>query len=221
MNKTFISMAVISFVTLVSMRTNNLPLKEWDSNTDKPLVFYISGDGGMSSFSEGLCAAINKEGYKLTALDSKSYFYEKKTPQQTTNDIVAYLNKEFSKRKNQQFVLAGYSFGAEIVPFVVHILPDSVKKKLISVVLLSPSTSTDFETHIWDMFGWKKKRGMDVIAEINKMGAQKTILILGNDENDFPVNDIKLKNYEHVQLPGGHHYEGNSSEVAKAMIKNF
>ncbi len=208
-------------ITVVSAQANKLPLKEWNSVTDKPFVFYISGDGGYTSFSDSLCGTINKAGYKVIALNSNSYFSDKKTTQQTTKDIVDCLNIQFSKRKNQQFVLAGYSFGADIAPFVVNALPDSVRKKMVSVVLLSPSTSTDFEIHFWDMLGWKKKRSMDVVAEINKMGIQKTAIISGTDENDLPVNTSKLKNFSNEKLPGGHRYEGNTNEVARAMMKYF
>lgn len=216
---TFLSFSFV-FLAVFAPLTNNLPLKEWNSTADKPLIFYVSGDGGYTGFSENICTAINRTGYKITALNSKTYFDDKKTPEQTTNDIVTYLNTEFSKRKNQQLVLTGYSFGADIVPFVTNILPDSLKKKLISVVLLSPSTSTDFETHIWDIIGWKKKRSKDVVAEINKLGTIKTAIILEN-EADFPVNEIKLKNCSHYKLAGGHHFEGNTNEVVKTMMKYF
>ena len=208
------------FVIVIFAQKSKLPLKEWNTTVDKPLVFYISGDGGYTSFSENVCTAINKAGYRVTSLNSKSYFDDQKTPQQTTDDIVNYLNDQFNKRKDQQFILIGYSFGADITPFVVNLFPDSIKKKLISVILLSPSTSTDFETHVWDKLGLKKKRSMDVVAEVNKLGTMKTAIILGNDD-DFPINSIKLKNYVHELLPGGHHYEGNTDEVAKTIMKYF
>lgn len=217
---TFLSFSLVYFLVVVATVTDNLPLKEWNSTADKPLIFYVSGDGGYTGFSENICTAINKAGYKIAALNSKSYFDDQKTPEQTTSDIVAYLNVEFSKRKNQQLVLAGYSFGADVVPFVTNILPDSLKKKLTSVILLSPSTSTDFETHIWDMLGGKKKRSKDVVAEINRIGTIKTAIILEN-ETDFPVNDIKLKNYNYYKLAGGHHFEGHTNEVVKTMMKYF
>lgn len=222
MIKKIFSAFIFSLFILFSLaQESKLPLKEWNSVANKPLVFYISGDGGYTSFSEGVCSTINKTGYQVLSLNSKSYFDDKKTPQQTTDDIVNYLNDKFNKRKDQQFILIGYSFGADITPFVVNLFPDSIKKKLVSVVLLSPSTSTDFETHVWDKLGLKKKRNMDVVAEVNKLGAIKTTIILGNDDDDFPINNIKLKNYVHELLPGGHHYEGNTDEVATTMMKYF
>jgi len=221
MKKTFFAFIFPLFVIVTFAQKSKLPLKEWNSAADKPLVFYISGDGGYTSFSEGVCTTINKAGYKVTSLNSKSYFDDQKTPKQTTDDIVGYLNDQFNKRKDQQFILIGYSFGADITPFVINLFPDSIKKKLISLVLLSPSTSTDFETHVWDKLGLKKKRSMDVVAEVNKLGAIKTTIILGDDDDDFPINNIKLKNYVHELLPGGHHYEGNTDEVARTIMKYF
>ena len=221
MKKIFFTFIFSLFFIVTLAQKSKLPLKEWNTSLDKPLVFYISGDGGYTSFSESLCTAINKAGYKVTSLNSKSYFDDQKTPQQTTEDIVSYLNEQFNKRKDQQFILIGYSFGADITPFVVNLFSDSIKNRLISVVLLSPSTSTDFETHVWDKLGLKKKRSMDVVSEVNKLGAIKTTIILGNDDDDFPIKNIKLKNYVHELLPGGHHYEGNTDEVARTMMKYF
>lgn len=219
--KKILSAFIFTFCAIViTAQKSELPLKEWNSAADKPLVFYVSGDGGYTSFSEGLCAGINNAGYKVTSLNSKSYFDDKKSAQQTTDDIANYLNHQFRK-KDQQFILIGYSFGADITPFVVNLFPDSIKKKLISVILLSPSISTDFETHVWDKLGWEKKRSMDVVAEVNKLGSMKTVIILGKDDSAFPISSIKLKNYVHELLPGGHHYEGNTDEVAKTMMKYF
>ena len=183
------------FVAPVFAQTNNLPVKEWAPSSQTPFVLYISGDGGFNDFSTELCTAINKAGYNITAINAKSYFWDKKTPEQTATDITAYLSKQFQNRKNQQLVLAGYSFGADVMPFTVNKLPDSIKKKLISVVMLAPSASTDFEIHWADMLGNNKKRSMDIVAEINRMAVKKTVTIFGSDENNFPVKDIKLKNY--------------------------
>lgn len=202
-------------------QTGNLPLKEWNAITSYPFVLYISGDGGLNSFSTDLCTTINKAGYSITALNAKSYFWDKKTPEQAASDIAGYLNKQFKRRPDQQLVLAGYSFGADVMPFIVNRLPDSVQKRLVSVVLLSPSTSTDFEVHWTDIFGGNKKRSMDVVAAINNMYPVKTTTIFGDDEDDFPVKDIKLKNYTNKVLPGGHHFDGNTGEVAKTMLSYF
>lgn len=214
-----IILSISSFMS--NAQSNSLPVKELSSATQTPFIFYITGDGGFNNFSIDLCTEINKAGYPVTTLNAKSYFWDKKTPDQTATDISTYLENQLKRRKNQQIVLVGYSFGADVLPFIVNRLPDTVKKKLISIVLLSPSTSTDFEIHFSDMFGTPKKRAMDVVAEINKMGNHKTVLMFGDDEEGFPEKEISLKNIVIKTMAGGHHYDGNTAEVAKTMMIYF
>ena len=70
------------------------------------------------------------------------------------------------------------------------------------------------------MLGGNKKRSKDVLGEINKMGTIKTAIILEN-EADFPVGEINLKNCTRYKLAGGHNFEGNTNEVVKTMMKYF
>jgi type IV secretory pathway VirJ component len=222
MTKFFLLFAGLLFSGLtVYPQTANLPVKEWNAATNSPYILYISGDGGLNSFSTGLCTTLNKAGYSLAAVNAKTYFWEKRTPEQTARVITSYLEKKFAGRNNRQLVLAGYSFGADVLPFIINKLPESMKKKLVCVMLLSPSASTDFEIHLSDMLGIGKKRSMNVMAEINRMGNYKTVTIFGSDEHGFPVKSIKLPNYVNEKLSGGHHYEGNINEVVNAMIKYF
>ena len=212
---------LILITATVKAQTTDFPIKEWKASPQTAFVFLISGDGGFNSFTTELCTTINKAGYDITSLNAKSYFWNKKTPEQTTTDIVNYIESQLLNRKNQQIILVGYSFGADLIPFIVNRFPENIRKKLVSAVMLSPSTSTDFEIHLSDMFGSPKKRSMDVIAEINKMTNQKTAIIFGDDEDDFPKKDILQRNVVIESLPGGHHYDGNTAEVAKTMIKYF
>lgn len=217
--KKILIIAFVPFLTLTQVQKNNLPVKEWSSTSQTPFILYMSGDGGLNNFSTELCTAINKAGYCITAVSSKSYFWDKKTPEQTTLDIVDYLQKQLKNRKNQDLILVGYSFGADILPFIVNRLPDSFKKNLMAVFLLSPSTSTDFEIHWLDMLGGSNRRDMDVVEEINKMGQQKTISIFGSEEKGFPVNEVRLKNFSNHIIPGGHHFEGNIDTLVKLLQK--
>jgi type IV secretory pathway VirJ component len=197
------------------------PLKEWSSTDGTHLIFYITGDGGLNKFSTNLCDYMHSSGYSVTALNAKSYFWDKKTPDQFAGDIDKYLNNHFKDQKNLRLILTGYSFGADVIPFIINKLQQKTKAILQGIVLLSPSSSTDFEIHVMDMFGWEKKRGMDVVNEINQLGSLKTITVFGSDEKGFPVKQIRLKNYNNEILPGGHHFEGNTEEVGNAIMKYF
>jgi type IV secretory pathway VirJ component len=223
MKKIFFSLLLTGFIgTGAFASPADMPLQEWKAtNSLKPFVFYISGDGGFNNFSTGLCGAFNKSGYDVASLSARSYFWNKKTPEETATDICNFLTGKFKARTNQQLVLVGYSFGADVMPFIINHLSDDIKKKLTTTVMLSPSTSTDFEIHIFDLLGGNKKRNMDVVAEINKLQVPKLVTIFGSDEDDFPVGNIHLKNHTNLVLAGGHHYDKNTEQAGAAIIKQL
>ena len=212
-----------SIITNISFSTaGSLPVKEWTASShDKPLLFYISGDGGFNKFSVGLCQSLNDKGFDVVALDAKSYFYDKKTPEQTALDIAGYLSKKMNGRANRQIALIGYSFGADVLPFILNRLPKNILDDVEVSFIMASSGSTDFEIHWLDMFGSNKKRSMDVVNEINKTSNQKVIIINGSDDNNLDMNRINLKKYTLAVLPGGHHFDGDTKEIVERIIKNL
>lgn len=217
---------VIILLFLVCMTSkaqqNNIPAKVWNNDKNKPIVLYLTGDGGFNSFSNTYCDLLSKEGYTVAAINSKSYFWDKKSADKITKDLSAYLTNLVKEHSNQAVYFVGYSFGADVVPFVVNRLSAIWKQKLKAVTLLEPSTSTDLEIHIADLLSRSDaKRDFDVIAEINRMLDTKVTILLGDDEVNFPIKQIKLKNFQISYLKGGHHFDGNALQVVKATIKNW
>ncbi len=213
---------IAPFVTAFAAGAQNLPLKEWEAKIhDKPLIFYISGDGGMNNFSTALCEKLNSKGYDVVALNARSYFWSKKTPEQTATDLNNLLIKKLKGRKNQQIVMIGYSFGADVLPFILNRLPKNVDDNVLVSYLLASSGSTDFEIHWADIFGSNTKRSMDVVSEINKLTDEKVVIISASDDKTLAVNRITLKRFTREVLPGGHHFDGDTDEIAKVIIGNM
>lgn len=196
---------------------STMPLKEWTNKSDSLLVFYISGDGGMNSFSTSLCNSINQSGHNITALDAKSYFWRKKTPEKSAADVAVYIQSQPSSR---QIVLIGYSFGADVLPFIVNRLTESVLRRVRSVIMLSPSTSTDFEVKLSGMLGFGGEGSWDVAAEIGRLRSQRNVIIAGSEEKSDYANK-KNRNYSFQTLPGGHHFGDNAADVASTIISHF
>ncbi|WP_343562501.1 AcvB/VirJ family lysyl-phosphatidylglycerol hydrolase [Sphingobacterium sp.] len=199
-----------------------IEMKYWNNKAVLPLVLYLSGDGGFNSFSNKICQLIADAGYAVAAIDSKSYFWKKKTAKDIAADISNTLKNHFLRRQNQQLFIVGYSFGADAVPFIINRIDPLVKKNVRSIVLLEPSVSTDLEIHIADILGRSSaKRSLDVVAEINRIEGIKTSIVLGDDEAEFPVEKIRLKNFSKKYLPGGHHFSGNADKVVKTTLSLF
>lgn len=200
----------------------NLPVKEWVSTGHiKPLIFYISGDGGMNKFSTSLCEQLTSKGFDVIALNSRSYFYDKKTPDKTAADVEQLLKQKIIGRKNQQIVLIGYSFGADVLPFILNRLTKDLDNKVVVSFLMASSGTTDFEIHWSDIFGGNGKRSMDVVAEINKLADEKVVIISASDDKTLDVSRIKLKRFTREVLPGGHHFDGDTGEIVKVITSNL
>lgn len=211
----FTTIANISFST-----AGNLPITEWKaSNNDKPLLFYISGDGGLNKFSTGLCESLNHNGFDVVALNSKSYFYNKKTPDQTTQDISNYLTKKLAGRTNPKIVFIGYSFGADVLPFVLNRLPKNISDEVDVSFIMASSGNTDFEIHWLDMFGINKKRSMDVVNEINRLRNTRIVIINASDDKNLDIKRISLNKFTLVVLPGGHHFDNDIDEIVQKIIR--
>jgi type IV secretory pathway VirJ component len=213
--------ATVLLMLVACTSKNDFQISEWNSHTDKPIIFYISGDAGFNSFSKGLCTDFHTLGYDVFALNTKTYFWNKKIPEQTSAKIEMYINHQLQGRKNQKVILAGYSFGADVTPFIYNHFTDRLKKKIQHVFIIGPSKTTDFKIHLNEYFGMEPKGSMAVVPEINKINTVPVTLILSNFEFiHFPYQEITLgSNYQMKHLKGNHHYSGNTKLLSGYIEK--
>lgn len=187
------------------------------SDTTKPVLFYISGDGGWNKFSTAFIQSLNSKGYEIIGLNAREYFWHKKDAKQTANDMASIITSHMKAVKNKSFILIGYSFGADVMPFVVSHSPAGTMDQLRHIILMSPSANTDFEVHLSELLGVGYGSGDSVPDEINKI-TQPVLFVFGEKEDDFPIKDIRIKNYKTEKLPGGHHYDGDPAAVCNLIL---
>jgi type IV secretory pathway VirJ component len=186
-----------------------------------PVALLISGDGGWYGFEQSIADNLAKNGIPTVGLDSKKYFWNRRTPEETAADIAATLNHYAKVWEREKFLLIGYSLGSEIVPFIVNRLPEEMKSKIVSNVLLSPETSTDFEIHISNMLGMGNRQNTyNVTEEIIKMQTVPTLIIFGaGEKSDVPAllahTTVKVR-----IIPGDHHYKFNLPLIIQTMKEN-
>lgn len=192
-------------------------IKAADSRSDK-FVLFITGDGGWNSFSKKLAGEYASGGLNVIALNSFKYFWKKKTPQAAANDIAMLLNKYANEWHKQKIIICGFSFGADVAPFIYSRLPGTLKNKITLVQLISPASYTDFEIHLMDMLGGNDPaRSMDIAAELKLIDAP-LICYYGAEEKDKPLSTIKISNMKVVILSGDHHYAKTYPEIAKNAL---
>jgi len=198
----------------------DLPITITKAKTDKSdkFVLLISGDGGWNSFSQKLADSYAANGFNVIGLNSFKYFWKKKTPQETAADIAELLNTYTNEWHKQKIIICGYSFGADVTPFIYTRLPQALKNKITLIQLISPSSSTDFEIHMIDMLGsGNTPRAMNIAAEVRLIDIP-VICYYGDQEPEKPLSPIKKTNFRTVILTGDHHYAKSYLEIAKNAL---
>jgi type IV secretory pathway VirJ component len=176
-----------------------------DTISNKPLVIYFSSDGGWRSFDKKLADSLCASNLPLMGINSYKYFRKRKTPQQTLDSILPYIDLNLKKYNCQKFILSGYSFGAEVAPFLYNLMSDEWKNKVEFIVLLSPSYYSDFKIHFLDMIGINNRHWKyDVLSEIMKIDDKKIIVFWGEDEEKFTKKEFTKHNIAVHPLKGGH-----------------
>jgi type IV secretory pathway VirJ component len=62
--------------------------------------------------------------------------------------------------RKDQVDLVGYSFGAEVLPFIVARLPEELRTRIGSITLIGPSPTALFEIHVADWLPWESESGL-------------------------------------------------------------
>ena len=215
---------IFPFLILFSCGSDGgFPVTEWNSNNNKkPIIFYVSGDAGFNSFSKNFAQNMHAYGYDVFALNTKKYFWDKKTPQQAAEDTENYLKEITKDRENKEIILIGYSYGADVSPFIYNRFDVDFRKNVKNLVIIGPSKVNDFEIHLSDYIAGEKQYGYSVVHEINNLKNVNFTLVVSDFEfYHFPFSEIKLKNYKFVHIHGDHHYNGDTKKLALFVEKNI
>ena len=186
------------------------------------IAFLISGDGGWTSFDQSVGEALAEKGVAVVGLDAQKYFWNSKTPLETSNAISKAVEHYLQQWNKNTFVLVGYSFGASVVPFVAGNLSEPLKEKLKGVYSLSPDVKADFEIHITDMLSLESSDdNYDVIEEMKKIKHYNPVCFFGNEEDAATRNRFLESEVKTIELPGSHHYNNDYNKIAESILKEI
>lgn len=177
------------------------------------MVVLLSGDGGWLGFNDTLAVAFVKRGYHVIGFNSRTYFWHQKHPDETAADFTNLISKYAADWKIKRIVLNGYSFGADVVPFIYNRLPDDLKKKVSKLQLLSPYASTDFRIHFSDLFSTADDDRTYKVTEELKAINIPVYCFYGKTENPKPLEGIVAPGFSVKIVAGDHHYRNSYQEI--------
>jgi type IV secretory pathway VirJ component len=199
----------------------DLPLAEVPAGNLQRDAFAIlySGDGGWRDLDRSLADVLAAKGMSVVGVDVLRYYWKQKSPVLAASDlarIMRYYQKHWQK---SHVVLIGFSFGADVLPFLVSRLPAELAADVSLLSLLSPERSTAFEVETTGWLGVHNNAGMPIAPELRKLSGIHVQCIYGTDESaDSLCTTSAAAGATVLAKSGGHHFDHDYQELANEIL---
>jgi type IV secretory pathway VirJ component len=203
---------------------SDLPLHEFPAEgaaTTDLLALHLSGDGGYGVTDRGLSESLAEAGIPVVGLNSLAYFWSARSPEATASDVARILRHFLAAWGKERAILVGYSFGADVLPFVVNRLPADLAARVPLVALVGPDHEAEFEFHVSDWFSGRSHPGaFPVLPELEKVKGPRVLCLHGSQEEGSLCPDCPAGLVEDVPLEGGHRVHRNFRPIAEAIVRD-
>ncbi|HYM42479.1 MAG TPA: AcvB/VirJ family lysyl-phosphatidylglycerol hydrolase [Steroidobacteraceae bacterium] len=197
---------------------SDLPVTEVPaSGAADELALLLTGDGGWAGLDQELAARLAAGGVPTAGLNSLKYFWTRRTPDETARDVARLMRHYLAAWGKQRVLLIGYSFGADVLPFVVNRLPQDLRARVASVSLLGIDSNAAFEVTISDWVG--SGAGPATRPELSSLGATPVLCLYGEGESDSICPQLTPGTHlAREQIGKGHHFSGEYATLADRIL---
>lgn len=200
---------------------SDLPLSEVPVSGGKNsdwLAVHITGDGDYGVTDKGISEELGQNGIPVAALNSLKYFWKARTPQETATDVERIIRHYLTVWNKSKVIIIGYSFGADVLPFVLTRLPADFKYKIELVTFLGLSSTAEFEFHLTDWVGETGKNVLPVKPELEKLKGMNMLCFYGAEDSDALCKTLPPGLVKSIVLKGGHRIGSNYQEIVKSIL---
>ena len=209
---------LISFNTRAnSPDISNLPIKEFDTNTEtQQFVILFTGDGGWKPLVREMADFYRKKGIPVVGLDVQKYFWDKKSPQEIGHALESIISHYKTQWNKSELILIGYSMGAEVLPFAVNQLKSQSDINLIkNIVLIAPNRNVQFEIKLINYISTPTE-GQPLLPELKKLNKPLVHIICDDDPNAL-CNELSSKDWDSREVDGGHHFGKDYDKINQTV----
>jgi type IV secretory pathway VirJ component len=198
-----------------------LPLVELPATdaTSHAFAIVYSGDGGWRDLDRTLAGVLASRGVSVVGIDVLRYYWKSKAPRTAAGDLARIIRYYRQYWQRQEVLLIGFSFGADVLPFLIERLPPDVRAEVGLVSLLSPERTTAFEVEPSGWFGRPSNGGVPIEPALRALGTMRLQCIYGADEADTSLcTTPAARGHQIIRKPGGHHFNEDYGELANDIL---
>lgn len=200
----------------------DLPLVEALAANPSRKVFAVlySGDGGWRDLDRSLAGLLAARGISVVGVDVLRYYWRTRQPDSAARDLARIMQHYEKIWDCDQVVLIGFSFGANVLPFMVNRLPAEQRARVRLITLLSPEKTTAFEVSPAGWVGKAAAATIPVEPELKGLSALQLQCVYGQDEaRDSLCTTDAARRFQVIRKSGGHHFDKKYDQLADAIIE--
>ena len=201
---------------------DTLPLHAPDvgPTTAATVGIFMTGDGGWAPFDTKISADMSRAGVPTVGFDTGDYFATMRTPEKAAEALAKAISVTMERYQAQHVILVGYSFGADVAPFLVNRLPEHLRSHIDRVALMSPSDMAPFQVTLLERAGLEAPAARPVIPELTQMVEQghRTLCLYGENDNGAICTKADIPGVRALQMRGGHGLHDDHQAVADAIL---
>ncbi len=198
----------------------DLPLIEVPAKvgTSRRMAVLFTGDGGWAGLDRAISERLAALGIPVVALSTLRYFWSTRRAADAAHDLKRIIDHYLTAWHKDEVVLIGYSFGADVLPFIVADLTLPYRARIASLNLLGPATHTNFEIHVADWIPGSTPEGTPIVPEVDKLQGVRTLCIYGADETDSACPWLSAAEARALKMPGDHHFNDDTISLVRHIV---
>jgi len=189
------------------------------AGADSTLAVLLSGDGGWAAGDRTMAATLAEAGVPVVGLDVPSYLGVARTPEDASADLQRLLQHYLAAWRKRRIILIGYSHGANLAPFMVSRLPDSLRQRIDLLAMVSPEDYASFRFHLADLVTATKHEGdLPVLPEVEKLRGLRMLCVRGSTDRRSLCRSLPADLARVETTAGGHRVPGREGGEIAALI---
>jgi type IV secretory pathway VirJ component len=201
------------------------PAAQADKAAAKPLVLVLSGEGGWRSFDDRLATWLAAAGYWVGGIDCLKYFWKPQDDRAAlASDVMMYadaLTRSAGRSGKPPIVLAGFSFGADLAPWIAGVKGGS--HEIAALLMIGPDLRGSLEARVIEILGYVPKQHIfDTAAALAESRSIPVLFVHGGNDDDSAAPALAAAFTGPKKLavvPGAtHHFAGHVDELRHAVI---
>lgn len=194
----------------------------------RPLVLLISGEGGWRAFDVLVAGWLREAGFWVGGVDIKPYFQKPQDDRRALSaDFRAYaaaLADAAGVRPDTPVILAGFSFGADLAPWIAG--AGGWEKTVRGLVMIGPDETGSLEYRLLEILGAQPTSHVFSVADALESAAAFPVLFLHASDDRTSAAPALAERFRGARklavVPeAGHHFAGHEAELQSALLEGL